>query len=124
MSGSGKAIILAVGEKTLFQGEDIVNNSMSIDTETETPLQERLTVLATTISKFAYVAAFVIFVILVVYLIIFQLATDEIDIISNKTMTKFLNDCMVCIAILMVCVPEGMPLAVSIATAFSTDRLK
>jgi Ca2+ transporting ATPase len=31
---------------------------------------------------------------------------------------------MVCIAILIVCVPEGMPVAVSIAAAFSMDRMQ
>jgi Ca2+ transporting ATPase len=45
-------------------------------------------------------------------------------LISEKSLHAYLNNCMVCIAILIVCVPEGMPVAVSIAAAFSMDRMQ
>jgi len=63
-------------------------------------------------------------VVLVVYDIILIFSDSDRILISHKTLRALLNNCMVCVAILIVCVPEGMPLAVSIAAAFSTDRMQ
>lgn len=62
--------------------------------------------------------------VLIVYDIILIFSDSSRVLISHKTLHALLNNCMVCVAILIVCVPEGMPLAVSIATAFSTDRMQ
>jgi magnesium-transporting ATPase (P-type) len=45
-------------------------------------------------------------------------------IISSDALVALIENMEVCVAILIVCVPEGLPLAVSVAMAFSTDRLK
>lgn len=45
-------------------------------------------------------------------------------IISDAALIALIENFEVCVAILIVCVPEGLPLAVSVAMAFSTDRLK
>jgi len=111
-------------KETEAKGQLSQSCAFTIDTDIETPLQRKLAQLATTIGKFAYLAAFLIFVVLIVYDIILIFSDSSRVLISHNTLHALLNNCMVCVAILIVCVPEGMPLAVSIATAFSTDRMQ
>jgi len=47
-----------------------------------------------------------------------------LPIVSDEALTVMLTNFQVGVAILIVCVPEGLPLAISVAMAFSTDRLK
>jgi len=44
--------------------------------------------------------------------------------VSDSSLLKLLENIQIAIALLIVCVPEGLPLAISIAMAFSIDRLK
>ena len=49
--------------------------------------------------------------------------SPKVDFLSNENMMKLVSHGMVAVAILIVAVPEGLPLAVSIASVFSYDRL-
>jgi P-type E1-E2 ATPase len=46
------------------------------------------------------------------------------DLMTNETLLKALNVLTIAVAIVIVAVPEGLPLAVSIAMAFSIDIMK
>jgi Ca2+ transporting ATPase len=43
---------------------------------------------------------------------------------SNDTLLEILNICIVAVVLMIVAIPEGLPLAVSIAMALSISRLK
>ena len=43
---------------------------------------------------------------------------------SKDTLKDLLNYATICITIIMVAVPEGLPLAVSISVAYSLDEMK
>jgi magnesium-transporting ATPase (P-type) len=45
-------------------------------------------------------------------------------VLSNDTAVKILDFFTISIAIIIVAVPEGLPLSISIAMAFSIDTLK
>ena len=122
--GSGKAVVLAVGENTLFEQENLVNKDIIVDTSVETPLQIRLGKLATKIGKYAYISALLICVVLQVYLFFRTMGDSKLKLFSGTSLLLIINNFMVAVAILIVCVPEGMPLSVSIATAFSVSRLE
>ena len=94
---------------------------MSVRTEMEaTPLQEKLGGLAVAIAKIGSAAAGILFFILV-FRFIGGLSGD------NRTPTEkgsaFMDILIVAVTIIVVAVPEGLPLAVTLALAFATTRM-
>lgn len=49
---------------------------------------------------------------------------DNLGLFSNQTLLKIANTAIVSVVLLMVAIPEGLPLAVSIAMALSISSLK
>jgi magnesium-transporting ATPase (P-type) len=49
---------------------------------------------------------------------------SEQTFLSNDTLVKILDYFTISVAIIVVAVPEGLPLSISIAMAFSIDTLK
>ncbi|KAF2248803.1 calcium-translocating P-type ATPase [Trematosphaeria pertusa] len=94
---------------------------MSLREEGEvTPLQSKLNVLATYIAKLGGASALLLFVVLFIEFLV-HLRT------SNATPAEkgqnFLNILIVAITVVVVAVPEGLPLAVTLALAFATTRM-
>jgi Ca2+-transporting ATPase len=94
---------------------------MSVRTEMEaTPLQEKLGGLAVAISKIGSAAAGILFFILL-FRFVGGLSGD------NRTPTEkgsaFMDILIVAVTIIVVAVPEGLPLAVTLALAFATTRM-
>jgi P-type E1-E2 ATPase len=56
--------------------------------------------------------------------IVFKIVFGSEELLSNSTLQKLLRAFTTAVAIIIVCVPEGLPLAVSIAMAFSVDMMK
>jgi len=121
MAGAGKAIVCAVGESTLNEKE-LVKTDLLIEEKT-TKLQAKLAVLATQIKKIAFLSAAIIFVVLMVYWMV-KLMVNGQPMVGGKSLTILIENAEVFIAILIVCVPEGLPLAVSVAMAFSSERIQ
>jgi len=59
-------------------------------------------------------------------IIVIMAATDEENgnLLSGDTMIKLVEIFIIAVCILIVAIPEGMPLAVSLAMALSIDKLK
>jgi Ca2+-transporting ATPase len=94
---------------------------MSVRTEMEaTPLQEKLSGLAVAISKIGSAAAGILFFVLL-FRFVGGLSGD------NRTPTEkgsaFMDILIVAVTIIVVAVPEGLPLAVTLALAFATTRM-
>lgn len=121
MAGAGKAIVCAVGESTLNEKE-LVKKDLLIEEKT-TKLQAKLAVLANQIKKIALLSAAIIFVVLMIYWMV-KLMVNGQPMVGGKSLTALIENFEVFIAILIVCVPEGLPLAVSVAMAFSTERIQ
>jgi len=127
MRGSGKAVVLAVGCHTLKEREileelDSDKNALTIE-KTLTPFQAKLEVLAGIIGTYAKlicIASILLFGVVWLLHVIFS-NNDLVDPISVK---RAIDLACTVAALLAVCIPEGMPLVISMAMAFSVQALK
>jgi P-type E1-E2 ATPase len=120
MSGEGRAVVLAVGPRTRRE-QELTDQKLEMGNQV-TPMQEKLEDFADLLSKYATYAAFTVLFILSVYELL-QIMFGSSDFISSQTLFTLIDNIQITIALLIVCVPEGLPLAVSMSMAFSIDRL-
>lgn len=122
MSGSGRAVVCAVGDHTLIAKhrglKDIVLE------EQKTDLEQKLEKTAKQISKYAIAATVISVLTHLVFLFLMVLFSEESSLFSNQTLLEVLNICIYAVVLLIVAIPEGLPLAVSIAMALSISRMK
>ncbi|KAG2736444.1 hypothetical protein G9P44_000534 [Scheffersomyces stipitis] len=120
LSGLGNAIVTAVGVNSIHG-----RTMMSLSHESEsTPLSERLDNLAEGISKYGFLAALLLFFILLIRFCV-NISGDRSfsHLKSAEKGKKFLDILITAITIVVVAVPEGLPLAVTLALAFATTRM-
>ena len=115
MSGQGKAVVCCVGEHSR---RGILDEKL--DTTSKTPLQKKLDNLAATFTKMGIIAAFAILCVLILWWVIkiIQGASAAEDI------AFFCENVTIAITIIVVAVPEGLPLTVAISLAYSVMRMK
>jgi Ca2+-transporting ATPase len=123
MTGSGKAVVLAVGKRLRYETENLVKEDDSLDVK-ETTLQKRLTTLGNIIRIRAYILVFICLLVLSIYYFGMILSTEEMKLYSSYSFHRCMNTMIICVTLLIVIVPEGLPLAVSITAAFSTNYLR
>lgn len=94
---------------------------MALDEDPEiTPLQSKLNVIAEYIAKLGGGAGLLLFIVLLIIFLVKLPHNTETPI--EKGM-EFLNIFIVVVTIIVVAVPEGLPLAVTLALAFATTRM-
>ena len=76
------------------------------------------------VGKWAYFVAFIAFLTLSIFLLFNILFGEGKSLVSEETVSTLLDNLKTAIALLIVSVPEGLPLAVSLAMAFSIEKLK
>jgi Ca2+-transporting ATPase len=114
--GTGTFIVTAVGINSSYG-----RTTMALRTETEdTPLQKKLNVLADWIAAFGGGAALILFIVLFIKFCA-ELPTNTASPADKGQ--EFLNIFIVCVTVVVVAVPEGLPLAVTLALAFATSRM-
>lgn len=114
--GMGTFLVTATGIHSSYG-----KTMMSLREESEvTPLQSKLNVLATYIAKLGGASALLLFVVLFIEFLV-HLRTSS-DTPAQKGQ-NFLNILIVAITVVVVAVPEGLPLAVTLALAFATTRM-
>lgn len=121
MEGHGAFRVLAVGDRT-EQGK--VFEAAQIDDSVKTPLNEQLDGLSDWITKISYgFAALIIVGRIAVYL--FSNGTDCFG--SWELVTPFiayvLQTLMIAVTLVVVAVPEGLPIAVTLSLAYSMRRM-
>ena len=89
-----------------------------------TQLQQRLERIAGQIGAYGYIAAAIIFIAQMVFYIFKIMISSNTQLLTNATLLKVLDFFTTAMAIIIVAVPEGLPLAVSISMAFSIDTMK
>ncbi|KAI1442118.1 plasma membrane calcium-transporting ATPase [Annulohypoxylon stygium] len=116
LEGVGTFLCTSVGVHSSF-GKIM----MSVRTDIEaTPLQKKLERLAVAIAKLGGAAAGLLFFVLL-FRFLAGLSTDART--SSEKASAFLDILIVAVTIIVVAVPEGLPLAVTLALAFATTRL-
>ena len=122
MSGSGRAVVCSVGKNCLIASR-LDKETLEDEEETMTPLQERLENMAGQIGKYAYFAGIIIFLTQIIFLST-QIAFTEKELLSGETLMRLLDFFTTALTIVIVAVPEGLPLAVSISLAYSIGTMK
>ncbi|ORX36943.1 hypothetical protein BD324DRAFT_627796 [Kockovaella imperatae] len=117
LEGVGEYVVIAVG-KNSFNGRIMM--SMRGDSEV-TPLQSKLNNLAELIAKAGSGAGLLLFTALMIRFFV-QLKTDP-DRTPNDKAQGFIKILIISVTLIVVAVPEGLPLAVTLALAFATKRM-
>ncbi|CBQ73871.1 related to putative calcium P-type ATPase NCA-2 [Sporisorium reilianum SRZ2] len=117
LEGVGEYVVIAVGP-TSFNGKLML--SLRSDAE-DTPLQSKLNRLADLIAWLGSTAGIVLFTALMIRF--FVHLAQEPNRSSNDKAQDFINILIIAVTVVVVAVPEGLPLAVTLALAFATKRM-
>ncbi|KAJ4849530.1 Alpha carbonic anhydrase 4 [Turnera subulata] len=118
--GSGKMMVTAVGMRTEW-GRLMVTLSETGDDET--PLQVKLNGVATIIGKIGLAFAMMTFLVLLVRFLLWKTRHHEITKWTSSDALELLNFFAIAVTIIVVAVPEGLPLAVTLSLAFAMKQL-
>ncbi|XP_024188974.1 putative calcium-transporting ATPase 11, plasma membrane-type isoform X2 [Rosa chinensis] len=118
--GSGKMLVTTVGMRTEW-GK--LMETLSEGGEDETPLQVKLNGVATIIGKIGLAFAVVTFLVLTVRYLVEKALSNEITDWSSTDAVTLLNYFAIAVTIIVVAVPEGLPLAVTLSLAFAMKKL-
>ena len=115
MEGHGVLEVLAVGDAT-ENGK--VFEAAQIDDSVKTPLNEQLDRLGDLITKISYIFAALIVIGRVVLYFVNMEQFNFVDFTAS-----FLQTIMIAVTLVVVAVPEGLPMAVTLSLAYSMRRM-
>ena len=119
IEGAGAGIVIAIGEHS--QKGIIRGTIQNAQEDNKTPLEQKLDSIANLIGYFGLGSAIVTLIVLVIQMIANFVREDNF---SFKAMIdKLLGIIILCVSIIVVAIPEGLPLAVTLSLAFSIKRL-
>ncbi|GFY92202.1 autoinhibited Ca2+-ATPase 11 [Actinidia rufa] len=118
--GSGKMLVTSVGMRTEW-GRLMV--TLSEGGEDETPLQVKLNGVATIIGKIGLAFSILTFLVLTTRFLVVKAMNHEMKSWSTSDALQLLNFFAIAVTILVVAVPEGLPLAVTLSLAFAMKKL-
>jgi P-type E1-E2 ATPase len=118
LTGEGKMVVLVVGEQScLGKIQALLGNS-----EAEpTPLQMKLEALAEDIGKFGLYSAITIVLVLLIRFGVEKAISPSWN--TSVDLVELLNYFILGITVVVVAIPEGLPLAVTLSLAFSVKKM-
>ena len=119
IEGAGAGIVIAVGEhsqKGIIRGT--IDNAQE---NNKTPLEQKLDSIAKLIGFFGLGSAVVTLIALVIQMVVRFIQNDDFSFASM--IEQLLEIVILCVSIIVVAIPEGLPLAVTLSLAFSIKRL-
>ena len=132
VDGYGNMVVAAVGDKT-FEGQNKQltnasgkkgdNDGEGDDDADLTPLKKQLNELSNLIGDLGYIFAILIGVTLFLKETIINLIIG-VSIFSYHMLDVLVNAFIIAVTVIVVAIPEGLPMAVTIAFAFSVDKMK
>ncbi|KAK7285638.1 hypothetical protein RJT34_20415 [Clitoria ternatea] len=120
LDGQGKMLVTTVGMRTEW-GK--LMEAINEGGEDETPLQVKLNGVATIIGKIGLAFAILTFLVLTTRFLVEKALHGEFASWSSLDATKLLNYFAIAVTIIVVAVPEGLPLAVTLSLAFAMKKL-
>ncbi|EPS63815.1 hypothetical protein M569_10965, partial [Genlisea aurea] len=118
--GSAKMLVTTVGMRTEW-GK--LMETLSEGGEDETPLQVKLNGVATVIGKIGLLFSVLTFLVLITRFLVTKGIRHEFGVWSSKDALELLEYFATAVTIIVVAVPEGLPLAVTLSLAFAMKRL-
>jgi Ca2+ transporting ATPase len=130
IDGHGSMVVAAVGGKT-FEGQNkqLLSSSGKKEGEDDeddanlTPLKKQLNDLSNIIGNLGITFAILIGAVLFTKETILNLYAG-IPIFSSRELDILVNAFIIAVTVIVVAIPEGLPMAVTIAFAFSVDKMK
>lgn len=122
MSGTGLMVVCAVGKNSYYG-----KLKMKIQQEQdETPLQIKLSDLAEKVGQVGMVSAAATFLAMFIHYIYDCFAEGSFveSFVSVETIHEIIEYFIIAVSIVVVAVPEGLPLSVTIALAYSVGKMK
>ncbi|EAR94179.2 calcium-translocating P-type ATPase, PMCA-type protein (macronuclear) [Tetrahymena thermophila SB210] len=117
LEGEGLMIAIVVGpHSTSGKIEEILKSQ----DESKSPLQQKLETIADDIGKFGLYSALLIVLIL---LIRFTVERIQEDSFSSDNVIEMINFLIIGVTVVVVAIPEGLPLSVTLSLAFSTSKM-
>lgn len=118
MEGVGTFLVTATGVNSSY-GQTL----MSLHDDPEiTPLQSKLNVIADYIAKLGGASALLLFVVLFIRFLV-NLPNEPPEVTPAMKGQNFLGIFIVVVTIIVVAVPEGLPLAVTLALSYATAKM-
>jgi len=114
--GKGRVLVGGVGDDTQM---GTIAASLGMDHSIPTPLEQKLEVLAQLISKFGYVMA----VGISAALFIKGMFIGEVTGLNVDTFSNVLNYFMISVVIIVVAVPEGLPMSVALSLSLAMRKM-
>ncbi len=119
VEGSGSAIVIAIGE---YSQKGIIKGTIdNAQEENKTPLENKLNIIADLIGYFGLGSAIITFIALCIQLTVEYFTNKELT--TMEIVNKILKILILCVSIIVVAIPEGLPLAVTLSLAFSIKKL-
>ena len=118
-TGFGKALVISVGDKTVSGA-----SGKALDLEEQaTPLQEKLDTIVNTIGVAGMSVAIATFLALMIRLIITICKDDQRHFLDLSNLTDLMDAFIIGVTVVVVAIPEGLPLAVTISLAYSVSKM-
>ncbi|CAG8457426.1 10486_t:CDS:10 [Diversispora eburnea] len=119
LEGVGRVVVIAVGPNS-FYGKTMM--ALRKGGSEETPLQMKLDLLAEQIAKLGVAASLIMLITLVIkYFITASMADEFPD--AESILASMISIIIQAITIIVVAVPEGLPMAVTLALAYATTQM-
>ena len=119
IEGNGLGVVLAIGE---YSQKGIIRGTIdNAQEDNKTPLEIKLNSIADLIGYFGLGSAIITFIALIIQLIFEYFKTSSMTF--SEGFNKILRILILCVSIIVVAIPEGLPLAVTLSLAFSIKKL-
>jgi P-type Ca2+ transporter type 2C len=119
--GTATTVVTRVGNDSKW-GE--IARQLAAEEQEKTPLEERLDGLTAIINKVGTWAAVLIFLALTAELVVRALVMHDVVLgLDATTFSRFVDFFIVAITIVVVAVPEGLPMAVNVSLAYSMKKI-
>jgi Ca2+ transporting ATPase len=115
-------VVLAIGEHSQY---GILKKTL-VQEEDDTPLQIKLSDLANQIGNVGMYAAILTFIAMLGHILYDSYITGDFfgRLLTLSTLLLLVDAFIIAVSIIVVAVPEGLPLAVTIALAYSVGKMK
>lgn len=115
-------VVLAIGEHSQF---GILKKTLAQEAD-ETPLQIKLSILAEQIGQVGMYSAVLTFICMLGHIVFGAYSSENFigTFLTLETLHHVVDAFIIAVSIIVVAVPEGLPLAVTIALAYSVGKMK
>jgi Ca2+ transporting ATPase len=118
-NGECEAVVCAVGPNS-----SLGRSKLQMENNDQTPLQEKLEVIADIISFYGQLISLLIFLVMIGKEVLYRLFFSHQTIFDSSLLDTLVNAFIIAVTVTVVAIPEGLPMAVTISLGFSVFKMK